>query len=86
MDAAGIAALMPGEPFDFVAPADLRDAIGARGPARHRPADLARLASAALRIAARILADGGRGPDGPVLPARPLYVAPPAVTMPSPAR
>ena len=53
--------------------------------ARHRPLDLVRLAIAAAQIAARIEADGGRGPDGSALPPRPLYIAPPAITMPHPS-
>ena len=86
LGAGDVAALFPSGAFDLVAPDDLVAAVTAleRLPAtvRHRPLDLARLAIAAAQIAARIEADFGRGPDGAALPARPLYIAPPAVTMP----
>lgn len=81
-----VAALFPSAAFDLVAPDDLIVALTASGrlpaSARNRPLDLARLAIAAAQIAARIESDGGRGPDGAALPPRPLYIAPPAVTMP----
>jgi len=82
-----IASLFPPDAFDLVAPDDLVAALAASNrmsaAARHRPLDLSSLAIAAAQIAARIEADGGRGPDGAALPARPLYIAPPAVTMPN---
>ncbi len=82
-----VARLFPSDAFDLVAPDDLvaslTDAQRMPAHARRRPLDLARLAIAAAQIAARIEADGGGGPDGAALPARPLYIAPPAVTMPT---
>jgi tRNA threonylcarbamoyladenosine biosynthesis protein TsaB len=86
MGAADIAGLFPAGPFDLVAPPGLVSALALPSDVHTRPADLARLASAAARIASRILADGGRGPDGPGLPPRPHYLAPPAVTMAPQAR
>ena len=84
-----IASLFPPDAFDLVAPDDLVAAITAsqRLPAQahHRALDLTRLAIAAAQIAARIEADRGRGPDGAALPPRPLYIAPPAITMPNPS-
>lgn len=84
-----IARLFPSDAFDLVAPDDLIAAVTASqrlpAAARHRPLDIARLAIAAAQIAARIEADGGRGPDGAALPPRPLYIAPPAITMPHPS-
>ena len=81
-----IAALFPSGAFDLVAPDDLIAALTASqklpAAARHRPLELARLAIAAAQIAARIETDDGRGPDGSALPPRPLYIAPPAITMP----
>ena len=87
LGAADIAALFPPDAFDLVAPDDLVASVTAlqRLPAkaRHRPLDLARLAIAAAQLAARIETDRGRGPDGAALPPRPLYIAPPAITMPN---
>ena len=84
-----VASLFPSDSFDLLAPDDLIAAVAASkrlpAQARHRPLDLTRLAIAAAQIAARIEADRGRGPDGAALPPRPLYIAPPAITMPTPS-
>ena len=84
-----VASLFPSDSFDLLAPDDLIAAVAASkrlpAQARHRPLDLTRLAIAAAQIAARIEADRGRRPDGAALPPRPLYIAPAAITMPTPS-
>jgi tRNA threonylcarbamoyladenosine biosynthesis protein TsaB len=88
LDAVALTALAPAGTFHLVAPAELETTFAARPDAAAppdaiwKPAAFAELAPAAARIAARILASDGRGPDGAALPPRPLYAAPPAVTMP----
>ncbi|MEX2200949.1 MAG: tRNA (adenosine(37)-N6)-threonylcarbamoyltransferase complex dimerization subunit type 1 TsaB [Dongiaceae bacterium] len=82
LDADALATLAPAGRFHLVAPAEVEATFAARPDAVWKPAALAGLAPAAARIAARILASDGRGPDGAALAPRPLYVAPPAVTMP----
>jgi tRNA threonylcarbamoyladenosine biosynthesis protein TsaB len=82
LDADALTTLAPAGRFHLVAPAVLEAAFAARPDAIWKPAALAGLAPAAAWIAARILASDGRGHDGAALPPRPLYVAPPAVTMP----
>lgn len=82
LGASDIEALIPAGAFDLLVPDELAAALTIPPNARRKNPDIARLASAAGRIAARILADGGSGPDGAALPIRPLYVAPPSVTMP----
>jgi tRNA threonylcarbamoyladenosine biosynthesis protein TsaB len=82
LEADALTVLAPAGRFDLVAPAELETAFAARTDAIRKPVALVELAQAAARIAARILASDGRGPDGAALPARPLYVAPPAITMP----
>ena len=82
LEANALVALAPAGRFDLVVPAELEAAFAVRADAIAKPAALVELAQAAVRIAARILASDGRGPDGAALPPRPLYVASPAITMP----
>ncbi|MEX0808446.1 MAG: tRNA (adenosine(37)-N6)-threonylcarbamoyltransferase complex dimerization subunit type 1 TsaB [Dongiaceae bacterium] len=81
LEAAAIAPLAPRDAFHLVAPAELDAIFADRADMRPMTANVADLAHAAARIALRILASDGRGSDGAALPPRPLYVAPPAVTM-----
>ncbi|MDZ4734890.1 MAG: tRNA (adenosine(37)-N6)-threonylcarbamoyltransferase complex dimerization subunit type 1 TsaB [Rhodospirillaceae bacterium] len=81
LEAAAIAPLAPHGAFHLVAPAELEAIFADRADMLPMTANVADLAQAAARIASRILASDGRGSDGAALPARPLYVAPPTVTM-----
>jgi tRNA threonylcarbamoyladenosine biosynthesis protein TsaB len=86
LDADALMALAPGGRFHLVAPPALEAAFAEHRAATSMPAVLTDLAQAVARIADRILSNDGRGADGAPLPPRPLYVAPPAITLPRPKR
>ncbi|MEX2295883.1 MAG: tRNA (adenosine(37)-N6)-threonylcarbamoyltransferase complex dimerization subunit type 1 TsaB [Dongiaceae bacterium] len=81
LDANAIAPLAPRGAFHLVAPTELDAVFADRADMQSMTANVVDLAQAAARIASRILAEDGSGSDGAALPPRPLYVAPPAVTM-----